>query len=95
MSNVIIVGQPYTLRLDTGISLAGASSPNIIYKKPDKSIGTVAATIDGTVLVAAITGAQNDQSGTWRFHAAVSFTGDDAPVIGDVAKVTVKDRFYR
>lgn len=91
----IIVGQPYELRLDTGISLAGATAPHIIYRKPDKTEGELDAAVSGTELVASVTGAINDQSGEWRFHASVSFAGDDAPVVGDVAKINVKARYYR
>jgi hypothetical protein len=74
----IYVGMPYTVRLNTGETLSGGSSPTVGYKKPDGTTGTIVATTSTTELVAAIPATTNNDAGTWTFQGSYIFSGDSA-----------------
>lgn len=64
-----------TLRLSTGMSLAGAANPRILYKKPSGTKGYWAATIDTQDLVYVIANGDIDQEGNWEFQSYVEIGG--------------------
>jgi hypothetical protein len=87
-------GQAYLIELDTGVSLATATTKQIRYKKPDDTIGllTAAETATGSgILRATMTGAINDQAGEWQVRSWVVFTGDANPVPGTPVRVIVEE----
>ena len=81
-NDTIFVDQKYTLKLDTGTSLTGASTVQIKYRKPDGSTGTWTASGAGTEVQRDIESSENDQAGTWYFHSYVTFSGETDPTPG-------------
>lgn len=72
----IYVGQGYlTITLDTGISLAGAASPRIYYKKPDGTEGYWEGTISGENISKQLDNDDLDQAGIWQFQAYCTIGG--------------------
>jgi hypothetical protein len=75
----IFKNQGYTtIELDTQISLAGATNPRILYKKPNGISGEWVATVDGTTLVYEADNDTFDQVGVWSFQTKITIDGRDA-----------------
>jgi hypothetical protein len=65
-------GDSYTLlRLDTGISLVGATVTRILYRKPNGLKGFWTATPSGTALQYQLIDGDIDQHGIWEIQAYV------------------------
>lgn len=89
MSNIFKGQSNLTLNIDTGISLAGASVPTILYMKPDKTKGSWVGTVSGTSLTYVLSNGDIDQAGVWSFQALVTIGGKLS--FGNIAIVTVYD----
>jgi len=96
MADKIYVGQTaLTLTLSTGIDLTTASSVEIKYIKPDKTLGSWTADVDspatgGSISYTIQSATDLDVSGSWKMWAYVTFSGSTvAP--GDCATFTVYD----
>jgi len=74
----IYAHMPFTIRLDTEETMSGGSLPEVRYKKPNGTVGSIIASISGTELVAAVPETINDEAGTWTFQGAYKFLGDNA-----------------
>ena len=86
--DTIFINQKYTLRLDTGKPLSGATC-KIAYRKPDGTTGTWDATGAGTELNHEVTSAENDTAGTWYFHSYVQFSGETTYTPGERVSLRV------
>lgn len=76
---------------ETGQTLAGATTKDIDYTKPDGTTGSWDATIVGTTLEYDLVDGDLDQSGIWKFQAHVQFAGS-LDGYGDRVLVTVNPR---
>lgn len=76
-----------TIRLDTGISLATATDPKIVYIKPNGAKGEWVATISGTHLEYAAANDTFDVVGQWSVQAYVLIDGRNA--FGKIAAINI------
>lgn len=65
-----------TLSLDTGISLASATNPKILYVKPDGTKSSWVATINGTKVEKDLSNTDIDQAGVWQVQSYVEISGE-------------------
>ena len=89
----IFIDQPYKLELDTEVSQATATNPNISYRKPSGTTGTWPGTIDGENIFYIVTSSDNDESGTWKFQAASTFSGYSGETRGRTYEMDVLSHF--
>jgi len=75
----IHTGQLVELRVDTTISLVGATETKIKYRKPNGETGTWDATVDGDELVYETQAADLNKAGLWKIQSLVT---QDGPRIG-------------
>lgn len=86
----VFVNQGYlTISLDTGISLASASSPRIYYTKPDGTDGYWSGSISGTAIQKTLDNDDLDQPGIWAFQAYCTIGGLAA--WGEIVKERVQN----
>lgn len=87
MANIYVGQTNLTITIDTGISLVGASSPVILYQKPNDVKGQWVATISGTTLIYTVGPTDLDTPGPWYLQAQVNFGG--TPTFGQVVEMDV------
>lgn len=71
MSNLFIHGAITPLTVQVAFNLSGATTTQILYRKPNGDEGAWDATVSGTDLVYNVTNTDIDISGNWRFQAFV------------------------
>ena len=62
-----------SLEIETSISLAGASSGVIMYKKPSGKIGWWPGVLSGTTITCNMLPDYLDESGAWEMQSKVTF----------------------
>lgn len=87
---MIYTEQSIEIRLLTGIDLSSATSPKIMYEKPNGVTGEWTATVDGTDLIYETSNTDLDRKGVWKFQAYVLIGGLNK--LGKIAKVTIDER---
>jgi hypothetical protein len=87
MANIYKGQGNITISLDTGISLAGASSPVILYQKPTGAKGQWVGAISGTLITYNVGATDIDQAGSWFLQAQVTIAGSIS--LGQVAEMVV------
>lgn len=69
MSNIVYVGQDFTITGDTTIDLSANTTLEMRYKKPDKTTGALTGSvISSTKCRGTLTAALNNQAGDWVFQ---------------------------
>ena len=77
MSNVYKNQDYLTIYLDTNVTLTGASSLKILYKKPDGTQGEWDGEIDSTTKIKyAVESGDIDQAGEWGFQSYFVLNGE-------------------
>jgi hypothetical protein len=89
MNEEYFINQIVEIRLDTEISLVGATSPQIRYERPNGTEGAWAATIQGTELVYTTNSTDLDIPGTWKLQAFVVKNGGNKP--GAIIYETIRE----
>lgn len=90
----IYINQTYlTIKLDTGIDVSTASALYIKYQKPDGSLGSLTAILEGTTIVKynCLSTPFLTSSGNWVFWAEVTFP-DGRIGVGTPVDVVVYDK---
>jgi hypothetical protein len=92
MSNVYKGQSLLTIKLETGLDISSASVKKINYKKPNGTIGSWVATVDGTTKLSYnVNQGDINQSGKWKMQAFVTIGGKDG--YGDSVEVDFKKQF--
>ena len=88
--------QPYTLVIDTGLNLTGATEPKALDRDPTGATGEVVGTItDLEDITVAIAGSLNAIAGEWVFQASALFPGDTDATTGQPFSVISRGLWQR
>jgi hypothetical protein len=83
----LFTGTNILLQLDTDADLSGASSPKILYKKPNGSTGTWEGSISSDKVQYTTLTPDLDMEGTWEMQAQVTIAG--AIYKGSIARIPI------
>lgn len=91
MSDVIYKGQSYTLELPSQLTddLTVATKKQILYRKPNGTEGAWEAGLLGQSLIKEVSGAENDDWGTWRMQTYLELGGK--PLFGKMVDLLIHD----
>jgi hypothetical protein len=92
MADIFVSQGNITITLDTNVDLSTATSPLIMYRKPDGTKGVWSATITGQNLSYNLTDSDIDVAGRWAFQAFVLIAGES--VFGSFAYYDFKQPLY-
>jgi hypothetical protein len=76
------------ISLETGQDLTDATSPKVLFEKPDRTKGEWTGTVSGTKIEYAVQANDIDQKGIWRFQVKYTISGRDA--YGEIDKIEFK-----
>ena len=65
-----------TLTLETGVTVSGASSALVLYKKPSGTTGSWTGTTSGTKVLYDVQPGDLDESGVWKIQPKVIIAGE-------------------
>ncbi len=76
MSNQVFMFEDRIVAIDLKQSLATATDPKILYKKPGGTVGEWVGTISGTEIIYPAVNGEFDEPGLWQFEARVQLSGN-------------------